>query len=283
MKRIVLLALALALLGVLAACAPAATPTPPPAATPEVESPTIAAIKEAGKLRAGVAVALPTIGQDPKTGEFFGPAIEVGKWLAEGLGVEVEFVDTNWDTAVAGLQANKYEVCVAGLYATPQRVEVIDFVNYTRMGFCGMVLKDNDKVNTLEDFNKPETVLGIYTGSGHEPLRDEFPNATFDSVVSPPGAETRIEELLAGRIDVAFLDSPLILVYQEEYPQVKVIPESPEYCYENPIMGMEVGISVAKGDPAWYSYVESVVKGRGEEIQQLLKKYSAPEYLRPQE
>ena len=44
---------------------------------------------------------------------------------------------------------------------------------------------------------------------------------------------------------------------------------------------MEIGVTVAKGDPGWYAYVESVVKEHDKDIQDLLKKYGAPEYMRP--
>ncbi len=38
------------------------------------QSPTVDKIRDAGKLRAGVAIALPWLGQDPKTGQYFGAA-----------------------------------------------------------------------------------------------------------------------------------------------------------------------------------------------------------------
>jgi ABC-type amino acid transport substrate-binding protein len=248
------------------------------------ESPTVDAIREAGKLRAGVAVALPTLGQDPKTGEYFGPAVEIGRWAAEGLGVEFELVDSNWDTIIAGLQANKFELAIAGLYATPARREVVDFVIWTEMGFCHLVLKDNDKIQSLEDLNSPDVVGCQYTGTGTEQnVREKYPNAVIDSIVSPPGGETRIEEVLAGRCDFSTLDSPLIIVYQQEYPQIKVFPESAEYCFANPDMPTEVGVALNYGDEVFKSYVEAIINAHGDDIDELMIKYSAPEYLRPQE
>ena len=265
-------------------------PTPVSEAPSEVvapaagESPTVDAIRAAGKLRAAVAVALPVIGQDPKTGEFFGPAIEIGQWIADGLGVELELVESNWDVIIAGLQANKYELAIAGLYATPARREVVDFVTYYEMGFCHMALKDNDKIQTLDDLNSPDVVACQYTGTGTEQsVMEKYPNVTLDSMVSPPGGETRIEEVLAGRCDFCTIDSPLILVYQMEYPQIKVLPESAEYCFTHPDMASDVGLALNYGDAALKAYIESLVKAHKDDIDALFEKYSAPEYLRPQE
>ena len=289
MKRIGYLVLGLVLVCVLvSACGEDATPTPTQAAAADAtaapESETIAAIKEAGKLRAGVAIALPTLGQDPKTGEFFGAAVDIGQWAAEGLGVELELVESNWDVIIAGLQANKFELAIAGLYATPARREVVDFVTWTEMGFCHLALKDNDKIQTADDLNDPDVVSCQYTGTGTEQsVMGKYPNATFDSIVAPAGAETRIEEVLAGRCDFSTLDSPLILVYQQEYPQVKVFPESAEHCFANPDMPTEVGMAMSYGDEGFKAYIEGVVKDHRDEIDALLTKYSAAEYLRPQD
>lgn len=266
------------------------TPTPAPGEAPEVSAPApgesaiVDAIKGRGKLRAGVAVALPVIGQDPKTGEYFGPAIEIGKWIAEGLGVELELVESNWDVIIAGLQANKFDVAIAGLYATPARKEVVDFVTWYEMGFCHLVRKDNDKIQTLEDLNSPDVVGCQYTGTGTEQsVRAKYPKAKIDSIVSPPGGETRIEEVLAGRCDFSTLDSPLIRVYAEEYPQIKVVPKSADYCFEHPDMATPVGLALNYEQPAFKAYIESVINAHKDDIDTFIKKYSASEYLRPQQ
>ena len=51
------------------------------------QSPTVDAIKKNGKLRAGVAIAWPWLGQDPKTGKYIGAAADLGQKIADTLGV----------------------------------------------------------------------------------------------------------------------------------------------------------------------------------------------------
>src|SRR5215212_11900545 len=50
-------------------------------------SETISKVKSAGTMRVGYAAALPWLGQDTKTNEWFGPNDLLGKKLAEKLGV----------------------------------------------------------------------------------------------------------------------------------------------------------------------------------------------------
>jgi len=88
-------------------------------------------IKGSGTLRAGVAAALPWLGQNPSSHEFFGPSIEMGQELANLLGVKLQLVPSGYDVIIAGLQANQFDITIAALSATEKRKEVVDFVNYT--------------------------------------------------------------------------------------------------------------------------------------------------------
>jgi polar amino acid transport system substrate-binding protein len=247
------------------------------------QSPNVDKIQAAGKIRVAVAIALPTIGQDPKTGEYFGVAIEIPKRIASALGVKLELIPAGWDVLIAGLQAKRFDLVAAGLYATPERKKVIDFVTYTDMGFCYAVLKSNQKINKLEEMNDPSVKIGTYTGTGTEQnVRRTYPKATMDTVVSQPGEELRLNDLLAGRIDVAPFDSPLALVVEKEYSQVKIVPGGAASCAKHPDIPTPVGLGLPKGDDAYKSFVQAIVSQMqsGGEIDAILAKYSTPEYLK---
>src|SRR5438309_5650551 len=224
------------------------------------QSPNVDRIRGAGKSRVAVAVALPTIGQDPKSGEYFGVAIEIPKRIANVLGVKLELVPAGWDVLIAGLQANRFDLVAAGLYATPERKKVIDFVTYTDMGFCYAVLKSNQKINKLADMNDPSVRIGTYTGTGTEQnVRRTYPKAMMDTVISQPGEELRLNDLLANRIDVAPFDSPLSIVVEKEYSQVKIVPGGAAFCAKHPDIPTPVGLGLPKGDDAYKSFVQAVV------------------------
>jgi ABC-type amino acid transport substrate-binding protein len=139
------------------------------------QSVTIDRIRASGTLRAGAATALPWLGQNPASHEFFGPSVEMGKELADRLGVKLELIPSGYDTIIAGLQANQFDITIAALSATEKRKQVVDFVNYTIAGTCYAVLADNAKVNTLEDLNRPSVSIGTWTGTGTEQVvKDEI-------------------------------------------------------------------------------------------------------------
>jgi ABC-type amino acid transport substrate-binding protein len=246
------------------------------------ESPTIDKIVQNGRLRAGAAVAAPWLLQDPATGDYYGPAADLVNRIAEELGVEVEFIDSGWDVIVAGLQADQFDLTVAPLFATPERMEVIDFVNYTEAGTCYFALKDNDKVNTLEDLNNSEVTIVAYTGTGtEEGIRAKYPEATINSIAQPPGGPAPVEDVLAGRADVGPFDSPLAIFLAQQFPDLKIIPESPEYCIENADIPFPIGMGFNKNDPAFAAFLQSVVDAMQDDLDAAIIEYSDPEYMAP--
>jgi len=244
------------------------------------DSPTIKKIKENGVLRVGVAIAAPTVFKDPGSGELEGIAIQIGQEAAKRLGVEFEASETGWDTIIAGLQADKYDIALAGLFETPQRREVVDFVTIGEEGIAFLVRKDNDAINTAEDLEKDGVTIATVTGSGSEQMiRDNFKNAQIKSIISPTGGSgAPPEEVLAGRSDAAQFDAVLTNAYQERFPDLKVVPQD---AFEKPLFPTPIGIAVRKDDPQFREFLQSVVSDLQQQglIQSWREKWSKPDLL----
>src|SRR5690606_10231678 len=142
-------------------------------------------------------------------GELEGILMQIGKEAAKRLGVEFEASETGWDTIIAGLQANKYDVALAGLFETEQRKKVVDFVTFGEEGIAFLVRKDNDAINTADDLNKSGVTIATVTGSGSEQMiKDNFKESEIKSVISPTGGSgAPPEEVIAGRVDAAQFDA----------------------------------------------------------------------------
>ncbi|MEO8305200.1 MAG: transporter substrate-binding domain-containing protein [Betaproteobacteria bacterium] len=249
---------------------------------PKGKSPTIDRIKQSGTLRAGINVALPWLGQNPTTREFFGPSMDLGKKIADSLGVKLELTTSASDVIVAGLQANQFDLAIAPLFATPKRREVVEFVTYTIAGQCYAVRKDNDKVKTLADLNNPAVSIGTWTGSGSEQaVKAKYTNVTINSIVMPVGGANRMEEVMAKRIDAATLDSARAHLVEHQFPQLKIIPGGAAECIKNPDVPTAIGMALAKGDPEFKKYLEAVVAEMQPAINASIEKYSSLEYMLP--
>jgi polar amino acid transport system substrate-binding protein len=246
------------------------------------QSPTIDSIKAAGKLRAGVAIAWPWLGQDPNSGKYIGAAADLGERIAQTLGVQIEYVPSGWDVIVAGLQAHQFELALAPLFASPKRMAVIDFANYTEGGTCYTVLKSSTKINSLDDLNKPDVTTGTFTGTGTEQeFVKKYTNGKISSVVQPPGGGTRVLEVINGRIDAAAFDSPLALALESKYPEIKIVPDARD-CIAHPDIPIPIGVGFNKGDPAFAKFMTEITEKMKPEMSKTIEQYSTLEFLQDQ-
>ena len=287
MKTLKLLLVVSLFLAVVVSCAPTPAPTeppPPPAEEVEVpESPTIAGIKDRGVLRVGTAQHVPQAYMDPNTGELAGLAVSLGREAADRLGVpDVEVVETSWDAIVAGLQADKYDVVMAGLFETDARKEVIDFVTFRTEGICFMVRSDNDAINTLEDLASADVTIATVTGSGSEQtVQKEFPMVQLESVpVEAGGAGAPVDLVLTGRADASQVDSYVSLAWDQRYPELKVVPSD---CFDNAPFAMPVGYGLNKGDPGWKQFLDELMADSKQLIEDEYRTYAAFEFIFPGE
>lgn len=242
-------------------------------------SPTVAAILERGTLRGGVALAPPWLIEDPQSGELQGPNTLIMERLGEELGVEPEYIDSGWDNIVAGLQAGNFDIAVAPVFATPERLEVIDVVNFTQAGTCYLVGADNDEIDSLDDLNSPDVTFGTLAGTGTEQaIREKYPEARIDSVAGAPGQIERLQDVLAGRVDVSALDSPMGPVYEAEFDEIKLVPDTEE-CMSDPDIPLPIGFGLSQDDPAFRDFLEETIGGMQDEIDQAIRDFSTDEYL----
>ena len=53
--------------------------------------------------------------------------VEIAKLIAEKLGVKATFVECEWDSIFAGIDAGRYDMAANGVEITPERAEKYDF------------------------------------------------------------------------------------------------------------------------------------------------------------
>ena len=108
------------LLGMLAACSPAGE-------TDGVTSQSqIDEILKRGVLKVGLDIFVPWAFKD-KDGNLVGFEIDVATKLAEDMGVDVEFVPTEWSGIIPALLTGKFDVIIGGMGVTTERALKVNF------------------------------------------------------------------------------------------------------------------------------------------------------------
>ncbi len=241
-------------------------------------SPTIDRIHADGEVTAGAAILGPWLLQNPEDGEYIGPVALIAEKVAEALSVELDYTDATWDTLIAGLLAQKYQIAAGAILETKQRKEVIGFVNFGYSGTCYVVHPDSE-IKDLSHLNDPDIVYLGYTGLANGTMfHDKYPKAEMQTVSPPPGYAPRIPEVLQGRGDVAAIDSPLAYWVEQEYPEARLIP-SADKCLAEPDLNRPIGIGYPKGDKVFASFLAEVVAANQAAIDEATRQFSQPEWL----
>lgn len=251
----------LALTAVLAATLGSALAQTPPAPG---ASPRIDAIRKAGVLRVGVVNNPPWLAQNT-TGEgepWAGPSWLLGKEYAKLLGVKVEPVPVSHETKVPALMANQMDIMIGPLNQNSERIKIIDFVLFSSTGVCMFGRADNPKftnAKSLDDFNKPDITMAYFSGSGEEPMvREQFPTAKLRGVANS-GSVAPIEEVLAGRSDVAPLNRMLWPNISKKVKGLAVFPKE-NNCQDSKIFEIKTGMGVAKNQQVYLDWLREVEK-----------------------
>ena len=122
--------------------------------------------------------------------------VEVSRAIAEKLGVEPEYVESDWDSLFAGLDAGRYDLVCNGVEVTEERAKTYDFTTpYGYIHTALAVKKDNDTITSFEDLKGKTTANSL--ASTYMELAESY-GATVQGIDT---LEETIQLLTAGRID----------------------------------------------------------------------------------
>ena len=156
-----------------------------------------------GKVRVGTTGDFnPMSFKDPETKEYRGHQVDAAKQLAKDMGVELEFVATDWKTLINGVVAGKYDIVMTGTSMTVSRAKAAGYtIPWGRTGYLPLTRKElAGKFKTWEDLNNPDVTVGYNLGTSFADfVKLRLPKATVKEVESPA---RDWQELLAGRVDV---------------------------------------------------------------------------------
>ena len=156
----------------------------------------LAAIQASGKLIVALEGAWQPWSYHDESDTLVGSDVEVSRAIAEKLGVEPEYVESDWDSLFAGLDAGRFDMVCNGVEVTDERALTYDFTTpYGYIHTALAVRKDNDEIKTFEDLNGKTTANSL--ASTYMELAESY-GANVQGIDT---LEETIQLLAAGRID----------------------------------------------------------------------------------
>ena len=201
----------------------------------------IETIKRRRVIKIGLSLFVPWSMRDSK-GELIGFEIDVGRKLAEDMGVDVEFTPTAWDGIIPALVSGKFDAIISGLSITPQRNLTVNFTQ--PYAFTGATILANRQLTadySVEDFNSPEVTFAARRGSTSAAVvANEFPEAEL-LLFDEDGTAT--QEVLNGNVHATMASEPAPSRDARIYPDILYVPFDVLFDQQGE------GFAVRKGDP----------------------------------
>ena len=163
--------------------------------------------------------------------------VEVSRAIAEKLGVEPDYVESDWDSLFAGLDAGRYDLVCNGVEVTEERAKTYDFTTpYGYIHTALAVKKDNDTITSFEDLKGKTTANSL--ASTYMELAESY-GATVQGIDT---LEETIQLLTAGRID-ATLNADVSF-----YDYLNVHPDADFKIVAQTEVASHVAIPLRKGE-----------------------------------
>ena len=197
----------------------------------------LTAIQANGKLVVALEGAWQPWSYHDESDTLVGYDVEVSRAIAEKLGVEPEYVESDWDSLFAGLDAGRFDIVCNGVEVTDERAKTYDFTTpYGYIHTALAVRKDNEDIKSFEDLKGKTTANSL--ASTYMELAESY-GATVQGIDT---LEETIQLLTAGRIDATLNADVSFYDYLNVHPDAdfKLVAQTEDASH--------VAIPVRKGD-----------------------------------
>ncbi len=166
-----------------------------------------------GVLTVGVEGTYPPITYHDEDGELTGFDVEVAKAIGEKLGVEVEFVEAEWDSLLASIDSGRIDTVINAVSVTEERKEKYDFTEpYVSLYRHIITRGDDDSITSLDDLDGKKVAENI--------TNEYLPTleALGVEVVPIDSLQQAFDLISSGRADFTVLEDVQFGPYMKENP-----------------------------------------------------------------
>ena len=154
-------------------------------------------------------------------GKIVGIDAEIAAAIAEKLGMELEIVDTEFDSIIAGVTTGKYDMGMAGMTVTEDRLKSVNFSETYAKGVQVVIVKEDFEYESYEDFytgfddeGNPtgaiDVKIGVQQGTTGDIYASDKPEKWGfgeENVTRYKTGSDAVQALVAGKVDCVIIDN----------------------------------------------------------------------------
>ena len=172
----------------------------------------LARIQENGSIRIGLEGTYRPYAFHDDSGELVGFEKDIADKIAEGLGVTPEYIETEWDSLIAGLDVDRYDLVINNVGIAEERQQKYAFTEPYAQSIGRIAVPEDSEVQAAEEL---EGKRSAQTATSNWAQQMEKLGA---EIVPVQGFAEAIELVVQGRVDATANDFISFQTYQEEHP-----------------------------------------------------------------
>lgn len=204
-------------------------------------------------------------------GSYAGIDVEIAGKIAEKMGMELEVVNMNFNSIVASVSTGKYDMGMAGLTVTEDRLQSVDFSDPYANGVQAIIVKEGSEIESVDDLYAEgasykvgaqiSTTGAIYFATD---IEDGLTTCTLQEFNT--GADA-ILALSSGKIDCVIIDNEPAKSFVATNEGLKILDT--EYTNE------DYAICVAKGNTELLDKINAALQELIDDgtVQSIIDKY----------
>ena len=149
------------------------------------------------------------------SGAFAGIDVEIAGLIAEKLGLTLEIQDVEFGSIIGGVQSGKFDMGMAGMTVTDERLESVNFSTSYATGIQSIIVPEGSEIKSFDDFfNADGTVKDIKVGVQQDTTGDIYLSDTVDNggvgsdhVIQYKTGNDAVQALVTGKVDAVVIDN----------------------------------------------------------------------------
>jgi len=128
---------------------------------------------------------------------------EIAQAIADKLGMELKIEDVAFDSIIPGVQAKKYDMGMAGMTVTDERLESVNFSTSYAKGVQVVIVKEDSDIKSVDDVAGKK--IGVQTSTtGDIYASDDFGE---ENVTKYDNGAVAVQALISGKVDCVIIDN----------------------------------------------------------------------------
>lgn len=188
---------------------------------------------------------------------------EVAQLIADELGLTLEISDVSFESIVPGVQSGKYDMGMAGMTVTEDRLQSVNFSSSYATGIQAVIVTEDSDIASIDDLTGKK--IGVQTNT----TGDIYASGDYgmENVVQYENGALAVEGLKSGKVDCVIIDNEPAKAFVAANEGLKLLET--EYAVE------DYAICFSKENAALQEAVNSVLESliADGSVQEIVDKY----------